>query len=160
MDNKISSGLRTLFLVHFILGLIVGLCNLFIPELFYRISGMEISDAAPYRLLGAAVLGFAAGSWFGFKAVNLEQVRIVVLTELVWPPLGALVSLVLALSSQTFAAAYWINFVVLAGFAIAFYVYFNQQEAAVTAAKVPSLPKAPAPKTPTRKVARRRRARA
>lgn len=158
MNTKISSGLKTLFLVHFILGLIVGLCNLVIPTQFYRLVGLEISDAAPYRLMGAAVLGFAAGSWFGFRAINWEQVRIIVLTELVWPPLGALISLVLALSPGQAALAWWINFVVLAGFAIAFYIYYNQH-AGASAIKAPA-PKAAAPKAVAKKAARRGRARA
>ncbi len=159
MGNKIVSGLKTLFLVHFIFGLIFGLLILLIPDTFFGWFGWQVKEPDAYRLVGAAVLGFAGGSWFCYKSSTWEQVRNVVLTELIWPPLGALVNL-WALVTGAFAPAAWINFVILAGFAIAFYVYYNQQEAAVTAARMPALPKAPAPKPPARKVARRRRARA
>ncbi len=157
MNTKISSGLKTLFLVHFIAGLIFGLINLLIPIEWYGLTGLKISDPAPYCLVGAAILGFSAGSWFAFKAVNWEQVRIIVLTELVWPPLGALASLYFALRPNA-APVWWLNFVVLAGFAVAFYLYYNRQEAAA-GVKVPA-PKAAAPKPAARKVARRRGARA
>ncbi len=157
MNTKISSGLKTLFLVHFIMGVIFGLINLLIAAEWYNLFGLKISDAAPYCLVGAAILGFAAGSWFGFRAVNWEQVRIIVLTELVWPPLAALVSLFFALQpNQTAALVWWVNFVIMAGFAIAFYIYFNKQEAAV---KAPA-PKAVAAKPVAKKAVRRRSARA
>ncbi len=157
MNKPISSGLKTLFLVHFILGLIFGLLDLLIPETFFGLLNWPIKEPAVYRLAGAAILGFAAGSWFGYKAVTWEQVRIVVLTELVWPVLGALVTLLGLLTGAFPYAAGWINFVILAGFAIAFWIYFNQHEAA--AVTVPA-PKEPAVKAPARKAARRKRARA
>ncbi len=157
MSTKISSGLKTLFLVHFIAGLIFGLLDLLVPETFYGMMAWPIKDPALARLTGAAILGFAAGSWFCYKATNWDQVRIVVLTELVWPPLGALVTL-WGLISGEFPVAAWINFVILAGFAIAFYVYYNQHEAASVPAAAAAA-KSPAPKA-ARKVARRRRARA
>ncbi len=163
MNTKISSGLKTLFLIHFIMGLIFGLVNLLDPAGFYKLLGVPVTDPAPYRLLGGALLGFAAGSWFGYRATNWEQVRIIVLTELVWPPVGALVSLLLALGSTPGASAWWLNVVILAGFAIAFYIYYSRQEAApAVAAPAPraAAPKAHAVKAAPKKAARRRRARA
>lgn len=157
MSTKISSGLKTLFLVHFILGLIFGLLDLLVPETFFGLLGWPINEPAGFQLTGAAILGFAAGSWFCYRATTWDQVRNVVLTELVWPPLGALVTL-WGLISGAFPTAAWINFVILAGFAIAFYIYYNQHEAAGVPAAA-AAPKSPAPKA-ARKVARRRRARA
>ncbi len=158
MNKPISSGLKTLFLVHFILGVIFGLINLLIPEIFLGLVNWPVKDPAVYaflRVSGAAVLGFSIGSWFGYNAVTWEQVRIVVITELVWPVLGALVTL-LALVTGAFPASAWIQFVILAGFAVAFWIYYFQHEAASAVAA----PKAPAVKAPARKVARRKRARA
>jgi len=156
MNTRISSGLRTLFLVHFIIGLIFGLLVLLIPETFFGFLSWPVKEPAVYRLSGAAVLGFSASSWFCYKAANWDQVRNVVLAELVWAPLGALVNLWGLLSGE-FPAAGWINFVILGGFAIAFWIYYNRH-AATAEAKVPE-PKAPAPKAPARKAARRGRAR-
>ncbi len=157
MNTKISSGLKTLFLVHFIFGLVFGLLDLLMPKEFFGLLNWQIKDPMPFRLVGAAVLGFAGGSWFCYKASTWEQVKNVVLMELIWPPLGALVSL-WALLTNEFPPAGWLNFAILAGFAIAFYIYYNQQEAAAVV-KAPA-PKVAAPKAVAKKAARRGRARA
>jgi hypothetical protein len=157
MNKPISSGLRTTFLVHFILGLIFGLLLLLIPEAFLGMLGWKISQPAVYRLVGAAILGFTVSSWFGYRAATWDQVRIVVLAELVWAPLATLVNLWGMISAE-FPPSAWVNIVIFGGFAIAFWIFYNQQEAAA-AVKAPT-PKAPAPKAPARKVARRKRARA
>ncbi len=159
MNKPISSGLKILFLVHFIIGVISGLINLLIPEVFLGLMNWPVNDPAVYaflRVAGAAVLGFSIGSWFGYKATTWEQVRIVVITELVWPLLGALVTL-LALVTGAFPSSAWIQFVILGGFAVAFWIYFLEHEAAATA--VPAAKAAPV-RAPARKVARRKRARA
>ncbi len=152
--KPISSGLKTTFLVHFILGLVFGLIYLLIPGTFFKIFNWPVPDHTAYRLLGAATLGFAAGSWFGYKAVTWDQVRIVVLTELVWPPLGALVNL-WGLLSGALPAWGWINFVILAGFAVAFWIFYNQHEGATAPAPQAVATKRPARKAPARKRARR-----
>ncbi len=157
MNKPISSGLRTTFLVHFILGLIFGLLLLLIPETFLGMFSWKVTQPAVYRLVGAAILGFAASSWFGYKAYTWDQVRIVVLAELVWAPVATLVNL-WGLIAGDFPPAAWINIVIFGGFAIAFWIFYNQQEAAA-AVKAPA-PQAPAPKKASaRKVARRKRAR-
>jgi hypothetical protein len=60
--TKISSGLRTLFLVHFVVGFVFGLLYLLIPGLFMGSFGVSIPDELPYRVIGAAVLAFTACS--------------------------------------------------------------------------------------------------
>ena len=157
MNKPISSGLRTLFLVHFILGLIFGLITLIIPETFLGLFGWQVQTPAVYRWIGAAVLAFTASSWFGYKATTWEQVRIVVLAELVWAPLATVVNL-WGMIRQEFPPTAWLNVVIFGGFTIAFWIFYNQQEAGA-AVKTPA-PKAPAPKAPARKAARRKRARA
>lgn len=62
--TKISSGLRTLFLVHFVVGLVVGLLYLLVPGMFMGWFGMPVPDELPYRIVGAAVLAFTASSWY------------------------------------------------------------------------------------------------
>lgn len=156
MNKPISSGLRTTFLVHFILGLIFGLLLLLIPETYLGMFSWKVVLPSVYRLVGAAILGFTMSSWFGYRAATWDQVRIVVLAELVWAPLAALVML-WGMIAGDFPPSAWINVVIFGGFAIAFWIFYNQQEAG-TAVEAPA-PKAPAPKAPARKVAGRKRAR-
>ena len=124
--TKISSGLRTLFLVHFIFGLIFGLLYLFIPGMFMGWLGVSLKDEFAYRIAGAAVLAFSASSWFCYQAAEWERVKIVVLAEIVWAGLVALVSLY-GLIFAGVPAAFWINAIIMAGFAAAFAYFYNKK---------------------------------
>jgi hypothetical protein len=125
MERKLSSGLKMTFLVHFIVAVIFGLIYLLVPEAWGRLVGWPVQEVPPYRLVGAAMLGFAASSWLSYKATNWETVKIVVQMEIVWTILGALVMLwgLLFAALPVFG---WINFVLLAGFAAAFGVFYTR----------------------------------
>ena len=124
--TKISSGLRLLFLVHFVLALVFGLMYLFIPSLFLGWLGVNVQDPLPYRIIGAAMLSFATSSWFCYKNPEWERVMIVVLAEIAWTVLNVLAYLY----AQIFAGAplaNWISIVVMAGFAAAFIYYYYKR---------------------------------
>ena len=59
MNKPISTGLRTTFLVHFIVGLIFGLLLLLIPGTFLGMFGWNVAQPATYRLVGAAILALS-----------------------------------------------------------------------------------------------------
>lgn len=124
--RKISSGLRTLFLVHFFAGLIFGLLYLLIPETFLGWLGVTVPDLLPYRTIGAAVLAFAVSSLSCYQAAEWEQVKIVVLAEIVWTVLATLVSLYGVLLAGA-PVAFWINVIIMAGFAAAFIYFYNKR---------------------------------
>jgi hypothetical protein len=124
--TKISSGLKALFLVHFVVGLVFGLLYLFIPVLSMSWFGMAVQDGFPYRIIGAAVLAFTASSWYCYKAAEWEKVKIVVLAEIVWTVLNVLIGLYgLIFAGQP--AAEWINVIIMAGFAAAFIYFYNHK---------------------------------
>jgi hypothetical protein len=125
MEQPYSSGLRTTFLVHGIVGLIFGLGYLLIPETVGGLTNWEMGDPA-YRTLGAAILGFTASSWLALRQTERSKVKIVVQAEIVWTVLGALVSAwsVLAAAAPPFA---WVNAAILAAFAVAFAVFYPAQ---------------------------------
>ena len=85
MEKQIPSGLKTTFLVHFIVALIFGLILLLIPEAWGNLIGWPIKEPAIYRLVGAAILGFGASSWWAYKETAWEKVKIVLQMEIVWP---------------------------------------------------------------------------
>ncbi|MGA2489715.1 MAG: hypothetical protein ABSF99_05950 [Anaerolineales bacterium] len=124
--TKISSGLRTLFLVHFVVGLVFGLLYLFIPVMFMGWFGVSVPDVLPYRIIGAAVLAFTASSWYCYQAPEWERVKIVVLAEIAWTVLNTLVSLygILFAGAPT---AEWANVIIMAGFAGAFIYFYNKK---------------------------------
>jgi hypothetical protein len=123
MNTKISAGLKMLFLVHFVVGLVFGLLQLFIPETLYSWFGTSIPEAWPYRLVGAAILAFTASSWLCYQAAVWDKVKIVVQTEIVWAVLATLVIL-FGLFFEDLPTVDWINAVIMAGFAAAFIYYY------------------------------------
>ncbi len=126
MNAKIPRGLKTTFLAHFIVAIIFGLAFLLLPGPTGGLYGMQIPQPDIYRLLGAAVLGYAASSWLGYQATNWESVRIVVFMEMLWTLLGTLVMLY-ALLFSGFPALGWINAIIFAAFCVAFSRYYYQK---------------------------------
>jgi len=124
--NKISSGLKTLFLVHFVVGLVFGLPLLLIPGIYMGWFGMFVPDVEPYRMVGAAILAFAASSWFCYQAAEWDKVKIVVQAEIVWTVLATL-ALLYGLLFARQPAAEWINAIIMAGFAVAFIYFYSKQ---------------------------------
>ena len=127
MEKQISSGLKTTFLAHFIVGVAFGLIYLFIPEAWGNLVNWPILEPTAYRLIGAAILSFAASSWLAYRESAWEKVKIVVQMEIVWTILGTLVML-WGLIFASLPAFGWVNAVVLAGFAAAFSVFYFRQE--------------------------------
>lgn len=126
MNTQLSQGLKTTFLIHFVIALLFGLGFLLIPGVVGSIYGLNVQEPEIYRLLGGAMLGFAVSSWLSYQATGWESVRIVVVMELVWTVLGTLVMLY-ALLLAGFSMLGWLNAVILAAFAIAFGRFYFQK---------------------------------
>ena len=124
MDKRIKPGLKYTFLAHFIVGLIFGLVYLLIPQTYETMFQWPVPDPLPYRLLGAALLGFATSSILAYRETAWEKVIIVVRTEIVWLALGVLVMLYGMLFAGMPAIG-WLNTVLLAAFLVAFSVFYN-----------------------------------
>ncbi len=125
MNAPISSGLKTTFLVHAIVGILFGLGYLLIPTTVGGWFGVAMTDPA-WRLLGAALLGFGMSSWWAYRAKEWAQVEIVVLMEIVWTVLGTIAT-VWALLTGALPAMGWGNAVILALFAVAFGYFYSRK---------------------------------
>lgn len=129
MEKNVPSGLKALFMVHIVVGLIFGLLFLLIPEIWGNLIGWTAQDPVIFRFLGAAVLALTASSWFVRKEKLWENVKPIVQMEMVWAILGALVALHGFFVGGAPALGSWLYFVVLAGLAAAFsYFYFQAQK--------------------------------
>ncbi len=124
--TKISSGLKTLFLVHFLFGLVAGLFYLLIPKTFMGWFGMPLPDEIPYRIIGAAILSFSASSWYCYKAAEWEKVKIVVLAEIFWTVLNVMVSL-FGIFFAGLPATEWVNVIIMGSFGAAFIYFYNKR---------------------------------
>jgi hypothetical protein len=127
MDKPITSGLKTLFLIHAVVGLIFGLGYLVIPAQVADWFGMPLTDEPYLRLVGAAILGWTATSIVGYLAHHWDEVKIVVQGEFVWTGLAALLSLWLVLDG-TWPAAGWLNFALMALFSLGFAYFYWREE--------------------------------
>jgi hypothetical protein len=122
MEKQISAGLKTTFLIHIVVGTIFGLIYLLIPDVWGNLVGWPVQDQTANRLLGAAILGYTASSWWAYRETLWERVKIVVQMEIVWMVLATLV-LLLGMFTLGLPTIGWLNVVLMGGFAVAFIVF-------------------------------------
>jgi hypothetical protein len=134
MDKPIRSGLKTVFLVHAVVGFVFGVGYLVIPATVSGWFNMPFAAEADLRLLGAAILGYTATSTVGYMAHKWNEVRIVVQGEFVWTGLAALLSLWNVLDG-TWPATGWLIFGLMALFFVAFGYYYWREERTLTVPK-------------------------
>jgi hypothetical protein len=129
MNKPIPRGLKTTFLVHTIVATMYGLLFLIDPQIWARLSGIHIDPIDPYRLLGAALLAFAVGSWLAYRETEWERVRITVQVDILWSALTALIIL-----RDIFAVGLprieWLNVAILTSFAAVFSLFYFRADAA------------------------------
>lgn len=123
--NKISTGLKNLFLIHLIAGLIFGLAYVFIPNTMMGWFGVKLPDVFPWQIVGAAILSFSASSWFAYKETHWENVRIIVVAEIAWTGLVTLVGLYgMLVAGQP--AIMWFNVIIMVLFFVAFTYFYKK----------------------------------
>ena len=113
-----SKVLRTTFLVHAILALVLGAPLLLAPGRFLGLIGWEPVDPILSRVLGAALLALAWSSYRGWRAANRAQVAFLLEAEAVFTALGA-IGVLRHLVGANYPFMVWLLFAVLALFAVA-----------------------------------------
>lgn len=121
-NSGFHAGSRSPSFLNFVIGGVIGLQHLLAPRLWTDLAGIVVEDTALWRLIGAAVLGYAAGSGLAWRLEAWRRVRVVVVMQAVWSLVGAAV-IVWAISYENLPALEWLNAGVLAGFGITFAYY-------------------------------------
>ena len=115
MASKNMSGLKIVFMLHFIIAGAVGLQHLLIPRAWTDVIGIEITETGTWRLIGAALLAFAVSSLLASREIQWERVRILVIMEIIWSFLAALVIL-WGMKVEGLPPLEWVNVVLLTVF--------------------------------------------
>jgi hypothetical protein len=125
-ENAIPHGLKMTFLVHFVVAAVFGLVFLLIPDIFGGLMGVLIREPSTFRLVGAALVAFAASSRFAYREAVWERVKIVVQMEIVWTVLGVL-AMLYGLIFEGLPAGDWMNVIILGAFAVAFIFFYSRR---------------------------------
>jgi len=126
-EKVIPYGLKITFLVHFIVAVVFGLIFLLIPQMILGTMGVVTREPSTFRLLGAALIAFAASSWFAYRQTVWERVKIVVQMEIVWTILGVLATLYGLTFEGLPAGESLPNVVILGAFAVAFIFFYTRR---------------------------------
>jgi hypothetical protein len=121
-----SKALKFTFLIHAFVSLVLGLPLLLAPGRFLILLGWIHIDTMTSRVLGAALLALAWSSWRGWQAQEKAQVSILLELEVTFTVLAAL-GLLRELVFFPFPPIYWLVFIILALFAVA-WSFFSVQE--------------------------------
>jgi hypothetical protein len=119
--------LKYTFLIHFIVSIVFGFVFFLIPEFYSDVVGWPFLDPAAARGLGSAFIAFGITSLFGFRAASWEEVKLVVIGEIVFTLFG-LLSMVWVMVVYTTIPALlgWLYALLFALFFVLFlYSYFT-----------------------------------
>jgi hypothetical protein len=137
MDASISKSLRYTFLVHLIVGLVLGAGLLLIPgrtliflgwvpeqvqlpQSELSVPGQTFVDPVITRVLGATLLALGYASFLGWRASRRDQVSLLVQMEFVLCGVGALAILYsLFTLDRPVPVIGWVLAAILAAFAVA-----------------------------------------
>jgi hypothetical protein len=115
MSNRI---LKIIFLVFAIILLVVGLPLLLAPGRFLGLLAWAPVDALLSRLLGAALLAMAWGSFAGYLRAEPDQVKILASCGFVFCLLGALGFARHLFTAFHYPPVVWVIFILLAAWAV------------------------------------------
>lgn len=113
-----ASGLKALFLIHCVVAILIGAPLLIAPGQFLGASGWAPIDPLLSRVLGAALLGLAWGSFRGWRATDRSQVTVLLELEAIFAILAS-VGLLRHLLVANWPLMVWGTFAVFAAFAVA-----------------------------------------
>lgn len=123
-----SKGLRTTFLVHAIVALVLGIVMYLQPGPWARLVNWFPQDDHMTRIYGAALLALAVSSWFGYRAARWEEVRILVLMEIALTVLSTVGGLWGLLFRHAPAFA-WVAVIIWVAFAAAWIFFYFKRPA-------------------------------
>jgi hypothetical protein len=81
--KEIPSSLRSWFVVHFVVDMLIGIPLLLFPEIVMPLLGWDIIDPIASRVVGAALMGIGIESYLGRNA-GIEVFRAMLNLKVIW----------------------------------------------------------------------------
>lgn len=106
MNAPISGRLKLVFLVHAIIGFLIGLGMLFFPVTVFSWFSINVEGMVFERLLGIAILSFGLSSALAYFQNRFESVKLLVQLEIIWTLLATILLIWAALSLEDYPALY------------------------------------------------------
>ncbi len=123
-----SRGLKVTFLIHAILGTIMSLGFLLVPDMVASLYGFTtFNPAGLARLYGAFALAVSVSSWLGARASDIQRVEIVVVMEL-WLTVVAALVVLYGLLFEAAPVMMWSSFAIFLIFAVLFFAFYPRGE--------------------------------
>ena len=113
------AALRPVFRLHALVAGLVGAQHLLFPRFWTDLAGMAIDETVTWRLIGAALVAMAVASWLAAGERAWARVRIIVILEVIWSGLAAVV-LTWGILAEGLPPLEWVNAVTVAAFGAAF----------------------------------------
>jgi lysophospholipase L1-like esterase len=123
-----SKGLKITFLIHAIVTLVFGTVLYLRPVSWALLVNWTPFDSDMNRICGAALLALSVSSWFGYRAKQWEEVRVLVLMQITLSVLSIVGELWGLLFRNTPAFA-WLAVVIWVAFAVAWIYFYLRQSA-------------------------------
>ena len=122
-NTEIPNGLRTWFVIHFVVDMLFAIPLLFFPEIIMPWFGWETVDPVMSRLVGAALLGIGGESLLSRNA-SLEVFKTLLSLKIIWAS-GAILGIGLGLLQGGPPAA-WLFLAVFIGF-LGVWIYYKNR---------------------------------
>lgn len=109
---EIPTVLKYSFLIHFITVAVFGVWFFFGTEVWVDLTGWPFYDPMAGRVLGAAFIGLAIGSLWGYRATSWEQVEVYVTALVVMGIFGSAGMVWMMLAHATIPIAGWLTTII------------------------------------------------
>ena len=100
---------------------------LFLPDIWCSLIGYVITDKGTFRLIGAASFALGIGSFLAYRSKDWEQVKFIVLIELVWL-IFANIAMLIWLFVESGPVMGWLIELMFICFLVAFLYSYIQEE--------------------------------
>jgi len=118
--------LRYIFLLHFIVAMIFGVWFFLGVEIYGDLVAWPWMDPVSGRIMGSLLIGYGVASILGYRATSYEEVKILVVAEIVWCLFALISQLWMIIVYPTIPLAGWLNVSLFGIFFVLFlYVYYT-----------------------------------